>query len=597
MNLLLPLLLACTGKFTPLDTDSGATDTADPGPPPTDDDGDGWFTPEDCDDGDPLVNPDAVEVCDGADNNCDGNIDVNEAVDATPWYKDGDGDGYGDPAGGIATCSQPPGFVPDGTDCDDANPATNPGAPEVCNDGSDNNCNGDALECAISGELLLADAPAIVWGEAGGDQAGSAIAGVGDVDGDGFDDLMVGAPYRDAGGNSDAGAAYLLSGPLSGSSSLSAATAILTGTSRSDKAGIAVAGAGDVDGDGYADLLVSAWHSDLGGADSGAVYLLRGPVSGTRALSSAEAILVGEVSYDYAGVGLSGGVDLTGDGRPDIVLGAYGQGESSDQNRGRAYVVSGEVSGTLDLAKATAWIDGSESYDRVSQVVALGDVDGDGSADLAVGAWSWPDNDNQGAAFVFSGPLAGALTLDDAAARLEGEEGEGQAGTSLAGAGDVNGDGYEDLLVGAPLLDTDASEAGVAWLVFGPMETGSLAGADLRFVGTEARADFGYSVAGGGDFDGDGRPDVLIGAPSADGNGTDSGGAWLYYTPAAGTLGPADADLVFVPELARDLAGGAVSFVGNVNGDCCDDVGIGATASSRGGAGSGAAWFFMGQGI
>jgi len=574
--------------------DSGVTDT---GPPATDKDNDGYWTPDDCDDNDPEVHPGAIEVCNGYDDDCNGIADVNDAVDAVPYYKDGDGDGYGDPLGEVATCSRPPGFVDEGTDCDDADPATNPGAAEICNDGTDNNCNGDSLECALTGDVALATAPSIWSGVAGGDQAGTSLAGVGDVNGDGLDDVMVGAPFRD-GNNTDSGAAYLLLGPATGANSLANAAAVWNGVSRSDNAGTEVSGVGDVDGDGYADLIVGAIHADLGGADSGAVYLVHGPSTGTHLLSEADALLSGEISYDVAGQGLAGGGDLTGDGVLDLVIGASGQGEGSSQSHGRVYVMSGSVTGSVRLTEATATVDGLESYDRISRTAVLGDATGDGLSDLAVGGYTYPNNDGNGGAFVVAGPLAGALSLSDASATLVGEQPDDNAGYAIGAAGDVDGDGYADLLVGAPQADGgSASEAGVVYLLLGPMSSGSLADADLRIAGDEARENLGSSLAGGGDFDNDGKADLLLGAPAADTNSTDAGGAWLFYSPGGGSVGLADADLRFTAELARDAAGTSVAFVGNVNGDCCSDIGIGAIDNDRGGAGSGAIYLLGGQGL
>ncbi|RME20297.1 MAG: hypothetical protein D6798_20790, partial [Deltaproteobacteria bacterium] len=252
--LLLSLCLCGCGTSRTGGSDSGAADSGvgaadDTGVVATDADGDGWFTPDDCNDRDAAIHPDATEVCDGIDNDCNGVIDVNDAVDAVLYYQDGDGDGFGDDSRTVSACSQPPGFVTSGDDCDDGDAATNPAAEEICNDGADNNCNGDSTECALAGELSLDHAGAAWWGAAGGDQAGFAVAAAGDVDGDGFDDLVIGAPYSDA-GTSNAGAAYLVRGPATGGGSLSAAAATWLGTDASENAGIAVAGVGDVDGDG-----------------------------------------------------------------------------------------------------------------------------------------------------------------------------------------------------------------------------------------------------------------------------------------------------------------------------------------------------------
>ncbi|MCB9777299.1 MAG: FG-GAP repeat protein [Alphaproteobacteria bacterium] len=600
-SLFLALSLACSGGNikvgTTPDKDSGGGDDTGSGPPPKDDDGDGWFTPDDCNDYDPAINPDATEVCDGVDNDCNGIADVNDAVDTRTYYKDGDGDGYGDPSSEIATCSRPPGFVEDGTDCADDDPTTNPGAPEICNDGADNNCNGQEGECDLSGDVYLTDAAGIWAGEAGGDQAGYALSSAGDIDGDGLDDFLVASPFHD-GSATDGGAVYVVSGPGTGTHSLSAATAVWYGTARSENAGTAVSGVGDVNGDGYADFLVGSYHADLGGNDSGAAYLVLGPTSGeNQFVGGADAVLVGELSYDVAGESVGGGVDLTGDGTADLLIGSSGQGDGGFQSRGRAYVVSGAARGTVDLSEASAFIDGAESYDRVSRVAALDDMDGDGIGDVAIGAWSAPNNDGFGGAWVFHGPLSGSVTIDDADLIMDGDIEDGRAGWALASAGDVNGDGKTDLLVGAPEADGAASEAGMAWLVFGPGTSGALSGADVTFQGTETRANLGYTVAGGGDLDNDGRADVAIGALMSDLGGTDSGGAWLWYSPAAGTLTIDDADLAIIPEVARDEAAASLAFAGNVNGDCCSDLLIGATEADRGGSGSGAAYLLTGSGI
>ncbi len=117
-----------------------------------DDDGDGWAACEECDDGDPEVNPGVAELCDGIDNDCDGSVDEDDASDADTWYADSDGDGYGDADATTAACTQPTGYSADATDCDDASSAVNPGAPELCN-GIDDDCDG------VTDEDDASDAP------------------------------------------------------------------------------------------------------------------------------------------------------------------------------------------------------------------------------------------------------------------------------------------------------------------------------------------------------------------------------------------------------------------------------------------------------
>jgi len=126
-------------------------------------DADGFPTGEDCDDDNAAVNPDAAEVCDGLDNNCDGEAD-NDAADVATFYKDGDGDGYGDSSDTTAACEAPSGYASDSTDCNDALATTNPGADEVC-DGVDNNCDGEADNDAVDVTTWYADADGDLFGD------------------------------------------------------------------------------------------------------------------------------------------------------------------------------------------------------------------------------------------------------------------------------------------------------------------------------------------------------------------------------------------------------------------------------------------------
>ena len=148
------LVLAC------LDNKDGGEDTA-----PVDGDGDGFVLSEDCDDEDELIHPDAREVCDGIDNNCDGVID-DDAMDRPEWYADSDGDGYGEAATSLAECDAPSGFVSESTDCDDADAAVHPGADEVCDD-IDNNCDSTVDEdTAVDAPSWFVDADGDGYGDA-----------------------------------------------------------------------------------------------------------------------------------------------------------------------------------------------------------------------------------------------------------------------------------------------------------------------------------------------------------------------------------------------------------------------------------------------
>ena len=256
----------------------------------------------DCDDVDADVNPDADEVCDGDDEDCDGLVDDDDdSLDlgtASTWYADADGDGYGDPDDSVVTCEQPTAYTDVAGDCDDSDDTTYEGSEEICNDGVDNDCDDSSDGCALEatydladadvalwsngeddhaeqdGDASLADAHATLTGAASGDLAGVAVAVVGDVDGDGAPDVIVGATDADPGGSAS-GEAYLLYGPVSGTIDLGSADVVLDGESANDRAGSAVAG-GDFDGTGYADLVISAPYDDTEADDGGAAYLLMG---------------------------------------------------------------------------------------------------------------------------------------------------------------------------------------------------------------------------------------------------------------------------------------------------------------------------------
>jgi hypothetical protein len=329
----------------------------------------------------------------------------------------------------------------------------------------------------------LSQADAKLVGERAYDRAGSSVSGAGDVDGDGHDDLLVGTPNnRD--GRAPVGAAYLVLGPVTGTLDLSLADAKLVGEQDGDFAGSvgSVSGAGDVDGDGHDDLLVGASGNDPGGA----AYLVLGPVTGTLNLSWADAKLVGEGASDFAGQTVSGAGDVDGDGHDDLLVGA----RFNDQGgawAGAAYLVLGPVTTTrLDLSLAEAKLVGETPIDYAGNSVSgAGDVDADGHDDVLVGAYfNDRGGDQRGAAYLVLGPVTGTLDLSLADAKLVGEKPDDHAGWSVSGAGDVDGDGHDDLLVGAP---APYHGPGAAYLVRGPVTgTLDLSLADAKLLGEKS---------------------------------------------------------------------------------------------------------------
>ena len=193
---------------------------------------------------------------------------------------------------------------------------------------------------AITGDLDLSDYDVKILGEDGADQAGYAVSGAGDADGDGLADLLIGANTDESGGG-NAGAAYLVLGGVSGESSLAdVAAAELIGESGADYAGWSVSGAGDVNGDDLDDLLIGAYGDDDNGSNAGAAYLVLGGVSGPLDLSAADAKLRGDGGSDYAGRAVAGGGDVNDDGLGDLLVGAYGE-DSGGSAAGAVYVILG----------------------------------------------------------------------------------------------------------------------------------------------------------------------------------------------------------------------------------------------------------------
>ena len=145
------------------------------------------------------MNPAATERCDGIDNNCDGSTDGSDSIDASTWFADLDSDGFGDLSNTTKACSQPSSYTSDNSDCNDTTALAAPGLTEVCADGLDNDCDGTANSCDLNGDINLTSADGKHSGESAYDYSAYTVAGVGDINGDGLDDVVSGAWLEDAG--------------------------------------------------------------------------------------------------------------------------------------------------------------------------------------------------------------------------------------------------------------------------------------------------------------------------------------------------------------------------------------------------------------
>jgi hypothetical protein len=568
-------------------------------------------TDDDCDDTERTTNPSAREVCgDGVDNNCDGLTDGEDpAANAVRWYVDGDGDLYGDrdQYWGEA-CDNPGGMSVEPTDCDDTDPTINPGAVETWYDGIDSDCAGDddydadsdghqydlygGDDCVdtdpdiytdhvdICGDGIDSDCDGldpcavdlVLEGAEAGDVAGKRVAATGDLDGDGLADFAIGADRADPEGSAS-GAVYLWMGASTGTLSLADAPAVIHGEAIGDHAGSAIAGVGDVDGDGNNDLLVGAFDTDHAATNAGSAYLVLGPFSGVHALSEAVARFDGEATDDNAGFAVAAAGDFDGDSYADLLVGAYGN-DSGASGAGAAYVFRGPITGEYPLWTADIVMLGEQAGDQAGwDVAGLGDIDGDGLLDFGVGVpYEHGEGPYRGAAYIVNGDVQGTISLSEASAVAYGTNGGDLAGYAVTG-GDLNEDGYDDLIVGAPESDLGGSGSGAVYVLEGPVTSGVyLSNAELIIIGENNDDQVGSALSVSPDIDMDGTVDLVIGAALDDTTGSNAGAAYIMLDYAPGTLDIVLTEAKVLGDEGDIQLGTSVAGVGDVDGDGSGDV-------------------------
>ena len=357
--------------------------------------------------------------------------------------------------------------------------------------------------------------------------------------------------------------------------------------------GYSVSSAGDVNQDGYSDVLVSAVYFDNGEENEGQVYLHLGSASGLSTVAS----WMGESNQinGWFGSSVSTAGDVNGDGYSDVLVGSSGFNNGETQE-GVAHLYLGSSSG---LAATASWTMESDQIGALfgNSLGAAGDVNGDGYADVVVGAPFFDNGQTDtGQVYLYMGSPSGLSTT---ASWSGGSDQLGALyGVSVSTAGDVNGDGYADVVVGVPRFDNGETDKGMAVLYLGSASGLSTAPdwtveASQDLTGYTFEAEFGFSVSTAGDVNGDGFSDVIVGARTFPSGGVPEGRAFLYLGSGSGLS--TSASWVGEPNQTNAWYGYSVSSAGDVNGDGFADVMVGASHFSNGEVQEGSAFLYLGS--
>ena len=454
----------------------------------------------------------------------------------------------------------------------------------------------------------LGSAAASFYGEHGGDgdYFSRMVANVGDVNGDGIDDFAMSAVWNDDGGN-HAGKVYLFFGRASGwsmdvNASNANASFIAENAGDAGDNGHALCGA-DINADGYHDIIIGMPMNDDAGTNRGQVYIIFGKSSGWQKnldLSQANASFRGEQNDDWLGRYAGCGGDVNGDGIDDITVSASVNDENGVDS-GQTYLLLGKTSGwamdqNISTADASFWGESGGDSAGICTAIAA-DVNGDTLDDILIGAANNDRGGNlAGSAYLVLGRKKGWSMDMPLASKANASwfgEGIGDAlGYQVTGLGDVNGDSYGDIMLGAYVNNFNGIDAGQAYLIFGrrsgwPTNANISGVMNASFVGEAAYDYVGRGLGEAGDVNGDGLNEVLIGGPQNDEIGTDSGEAYLILGKTSGwatrvVLSAPDSS--WRGESGNSLGGRSVDGWGDFNGDGLDDLVVSSHWNSEHGA-------------
>ncbi len=532
----------------------------------------------DCDDALTGVHPGVADTCAApGDADCDGQLDE-DADDLSTFYADSDGDGFGDAGTPATGCTAPSGYVPNASDCEDADGGVNPAATEVCGNFADDDCSGEALACELPRHIDLTSVVPALVGDESGDRLGSVVE-VLDFDGSGVGDIVVGVPWLDEAGRVDTGGASIVLDAGLGPWSVNVN---VYGGADGDFFGGRLRRVPDLDSDGDDELALGGNGFDL---LTGAVGVLRGGATGAVGSSDIELFYIGDAQGDRFGTEISQSGDTDDDGALEFVIGApYVAGAGSQ--RGRVFVLDPDATGLFYAGpSAQATVTGTIDDGLFGTRLDAGDLDGDGVADLVVSQFrTQSPAANTGAAYVFLGPVSGDMTTGDNDREWMGIEGGWYLSGKVAIGPDVDGDGTTDVLIGRA-CPTGCDSTGRIYAIDELPATGPLVdAAHTVFMGPpDISADPGIGHAFDvGDTNGDGVVDLVVGnryrgpgGQDVNADDPDQGQVWLVRGPLSGVV-----------DVTRDIeigtqtlqgALGAETRLQDLDGDGFDDVIIGAS--------------------
>ena len=549
----------------------------------------------DCNDSNKNIHPNAVELCS---NKIDDDCDgiTDNAIEATLWCQDKDKDGYGNCAVSLYACTTPTGFVADNSDCNDANALVHPNAIEICTDGIDNNCNG----------VTDTDAIQVLWYE--------------DSDGDKFGNpkiskLACSPPPNyvdnaldcsDTNASINPGAKEVCNNGIDDNCDGSVNQCKFGGVQSITAAQTQIHGnannlyldtvvLADVNGDKKDDLIVTVIHDSTAGNETGAVYLFLGPIA-SGDLSLNDANTKWTGEAPSDQAGSSVSVgDFNGDGKADILIGAL----NAKNGLGVVYLILGSdnpVGGSL--SKVSIQWSGQFIGDQAGYSLSTADVNGDGKDDILIGAPGVgnPENESGSVYLILGSDKITGGSLSSAYAKWTGETKNDFTAKLVNKAGDINGDGKADVVITSPLHGANDNQEGALYLILG---SANLVSGSLSTVAIKWTGEKAGDHAGHsvdvGDIDGDGKADILIGSPLNNSSGPHAGSAYLILGSSNPIGGSLSTASAKWTGENENDLAGSSVSTGDVNSDGKLDILIGSPVNKAAGNYSGAVYLILGS--